>query len=400
MNIVCIPYHDWRKIKKEGSRTRDAHIIHHLVQHPNVGNLLIINRPTTYTEIFLKKKKLKITGEKIFSSRGCDLYKVEEKIYVLDYISKDFLGPILKQKSWFFNSFKDIQLKDGFKKAVAFLNLEFDVIFSQNIFSANFALNNNLTCIFDAWDNFLLFPENKKIEKELLKAYQDFSDNADSWITNSIKNIKFYEERYNLKECFLIKNGVDIEIFKKKYSTPDDLKEIPSPIIGFGGKITHLFDYNLFNYVVSNHPDKNFILVGQILDKQVFSKINKAENVFYLGDKNYEIYTSYVTNFDVGIIPYVTDHLEHGADSIKVYEYLAAGIGVLGTQGAGMAEMNKFMAIASNKEEFSAILDTVLINKNEIELPNEYSWSYKTGEVLRILEEKVRCSLQNEITIT
>lgn len=388
MNIISIPYHDWRKIEKEGSRTRDAHLMHHLALHPKVENLLIINRPTTYTEIFLKKKNLKINGEKVFSYGSFSLYRVKSNVYVLDYISNDLLGPILKKKKWFFDSFEDQKLKNGFKKAVDYLQLDFDVIFSQNIFSAGFALNSNLPCVFDAWDNFLLFPENKNIENELIKAYQDFSDNAKGWVTNSVKNIQFYKEKYNLKECILVKNGVDIEVFKRKYAKPDDLKEIKFPIIGFGGKITHLFDYNLFNYVVANHPEKSFVIVGQILDKEVFSKINKVENVFYLGDKNYEIYTSYVTNFDVGIIPYVTDHLEHGADSIKVYEYIAAGIGVLGTQGAGMADMSMFMSIANNKEQFSESLDQVLSKRTKIELPDMYTWSHKTEEIMALLDEK------------
>lgn len=386
MNIVSIPYHDWRKIEKEGARTRDAHLMHHLAKHSKVDNLLIVNRPITYTEMFLKKKKIKISGKLIFSHKNCKLYEIENNVYVLDYISMDFLGPIFKRKKWFFDSFRDHGLKEGFEKAIEFLQLEFDVIFSQNIFSSSFALNNNIDCVFDAWDNFLLFPENKTIEKELINSYQEFSDKAKGWITNSVKNISFYKSKYGLKECILIKNGVDIDVFNRKYPKPLDLEPIKQPVVGFGGKITHLFDYELFNYIVSQHKDKSFVIVGQILDKDVYSKIKIADNLFYLGDKNYTIYPSYVTNFDVGIIPYVTNHLEHGADSIKVYEYLASGIGVLGTQGAGMSDMNMFMSIAEDKEQFSALLDSVLMNNVKMELPNIYTWSYKTEEVLSVLE--------------
>ena len=36
MNIIAIPFHDWRKSKKEGFRTRDCHLINALQKDEKV----------------------------------------------------------------------------------------------------------------------------------------------------------------------------------------------------------------------------------------------------------------------------------------------------------------------------------------------------------------------------
>lgn len=388
MNIVCIPYHDWRKINKEGARTRDAHFIHHLSHNERVEKTLIINRPTTHLEIFMKKNQ-PIQGEVLLKKGGLALYKVNDRLFILDYISMDIPGQFLMKKKWFFKAFGFQKLQSFFKECLSHLNIQSYDIVCQNIFAYQFVANNNdVKSVFDAWDNFLQFPDNKNIETELTAAYADLKENASFWITNSIKNIEYFQSKFNVSKITLIKNGVDFELFQKTYPQPDDIKSISNPIIGFGGKISHLFDYELFNYCLNAHPDKNFVVVGQILSEDVFNKIDKKPNFHYLGDKHYSEYPAYVTNFDVGIIPYVNNHLDSGADSIKAYEYLAAGLSAIGSQGAGMKDLSEYLFVAENREEFSALISEAVANKREIKLPTEHSWASKTKHLLNLLEKQ------------
>ena len=389
MNILCIPYHDWRKIEDEGSRTRDSHIIQHLVSNTSVDNVIVLNRPITYSEIFLKKKRLKLTGEVIYKNKNARVYKISDKLYVFDYFSKDLPGPVLKKKAWFFESFGEDAFINSLNTAMSALNLSVDLVFSQNVFSAGFTVKYGKPTVFDGWDNFLLFPENKSIADKLRHAYQTFADYAQVWVTNSLKNVAYYKENFNVKDSILIKNGVDVDKFRKKYVKPIKLKQVKQPIIGFGGKITHLFNYEYFNYCAENNPDKSFVILGQILDKDVFKNIKIGKNVHYLGDIHYKEYPAYVTSFDVGIIPYVNDHLEHGADTIKVYEYIAAGLGIVGTNGAGMNELADFIYIANSKEEFSALIQQALTNKKVMDVPKEYTWDYKTNTLVDIFKKLI-----------
>lgn len=389
MNVVIIPYHDWRKIEMEGARTRDSHIIHHIIEHPKIQNVIILNRPISFPELLIKKRLKAISGDLIFKTGRCCLYQIGKNAYVVDYLAPDLIGPFILGKKWFFNSYGEKDLKYSFKKCLEFLSIKVDAVLTQNVFSDKFCEDLELPIVFDAWDNFVLFPENRKFEAEFKAAYMGLAESANVWITNSLKNVEYYNDNYHPKSCHLIKNGVDIETFSKKYDMPADLASIQGPIVGFGGKITHLFDYNLFNYVANEHRDKSFVILGQILDKNVFNNIAKQPNIHYLGDKHYKQYSSYVTNFDVGIIPYVTDKLEHGADSIKVYEYIAAGLSVVGTLGAGMGDMKQYIHLAQDRYQFAKLIHTALGQQSKAELPEFYTWKYKTNEIIELISETI-----------
>lgn len=385
MNLVCIPYHDWRKISREGARTRDAHFLHHLSNNRQIDKVVVVNRPTTYLEIFAKKNVVKIDGEAVLKKGNLTLYKVSEKLFVIDYISWDIVGQATKKKKWFFEIFGSGHLKDFTKDCLEFLGIKDYVIFSENIFSYQFIENHQETkSVFDAWDNFLQFPDNEMIKDSLKIAYQSLGDHCDIWVTNSKKNIEYFTRNFKIQVPILIKNGVDFEMFQKHYPRPSDLQKINSPVVGFGGKISHLFDYDLYNFCLENNPDKNFVIVGQILDKSVFEKIKKTPNFHYLGDKHYKDYPAYVCNFDLGIIPYVNNHLDSGADSIKAYEYLAAGLNSIGSKGAGMTDLSEYMHIADSYESFSKLIDKTDKVKAPKNLPISHSWEYKTEALIEI----------------
>ncbi len=389
MNIVCIPYHDWRKITKEGSRTRDSHFIEHMAHNDKIDNIIVLNRPTSYSELLFNGNKKEIEGELMLKRGNLKLLKVGSKQYVIDYITSDLLAPVLKKRLWFFDSFGYDPLIDFYKDCLHLLGIKDPYIFTNNIFSISFVKKiKSKKVIFDAYDNLVFFPHNAPILNALVKAYHEFVTEAKSWTTNSHKNMAYYKEHYGQANCHLIKNGVDIDKFQKQYTRPADMQNVKSPVIGFGGKITHLFDTELFNYCTEAHPDKNFVVVGQILDKEVFNKILKRDNVFYLGDKHYEEYPSYVTSFDIGIVPYVTSHLESGVDSIKMYEYIAAGLRVVGTQGAGMPDMSDYIYIADGKERFSEYITAAFNNTQDISLPETHTWKYKGNQVMELLTSK------------
>lgn len=390
MDLVCIPYHDWRKIEMEGSRTRDSHLISHFAKSKNVGKVLVINRPTSYPELLFNKRKIELKGKVVISKGNLKLYQITDKLFVLDYITSDLLTPVLKKRLWIFKSFGYAKFINFYKECISFLGIKEHFIFSNNIFSLNFAVKSNTkNVVFDAYDNLVFFPHNEPIKQELVDSYLKFKDICKFWTTNSTKNVEYYKDNYGQENCFLVKNGVDIETFERKYEKPEDLVSLKKPIVGFGGKITHLFDYDLFNYCVDNHPDKEFVIVGQILDKEVFSKIKVAPNVHYLGDKHYSQYSSYVANFDIGIIPYVTNHLESGVDSIKVYEYIAAGLNAVGTTGGGMPDLADFLFIANDKFEFSEYISKALNKKSTVKLPEIHTWAYKSEQIITYMKQSL-----------
>jgi glycosyltransferase involved in cell wall biosynthesis len=374
----------------EGVHTRDSHIIEHLGKRADVDTVLVINRPISYTEIFLKRRSKKLKGKIVLRYKNATLYQVAEKTFVLDYISNDILGPIIQKKTWFFQQFDALCLFEAYKRSLDFLNLKQSIVIAQSVFASKFVSKLTEPCVFDAWDNVLLFPSNSSMRDVFFQAYQSMAKMCPVWITNSDENIKYYKTHYNVEQCFLVKNGVDVDIFEKEYPMPHDLVGIPRPIIGFGGRISHLVDFKLLNYLTEKHSEKSFVLIGELLAKEVFEKIEQRKNVYYLGNKTYSEYIAYIKNFDIGIVPYVVQKLQHGGDSIKVYEYLAAGLKVVGVPAGGMQDLGEYIFLSKTSEEFSDNIDKALSSKETICLSDFYTWNNKVNTIINILKSSIK----------
>ena len=389
MNLAVIPYHDWRKILVEGSRTRDSHFINHFQQSEDIEKLIIINRPITMPELILKKRLKCIEGEIVLKEKSCKLIKISEHCYVIDFLSNDIINHILFKRDLYFDAYRDDVFVSFIQKAYDFLNIKEINYISYNIYSA-FLFNklkyNNL--LFDAWDNYAKFPFSEKHLKKIKLAYHCFAKCTEKWSTNSIENMKYYQNHYGINNIEVVKNGVDLNKFQNaNLNKPADIDKLQSPIIGFGGKITHLFDVDLYNYLVKKNKDKAFVIVGQIIDKKIFNQINKTDNFYYLGDKHYSVYPSYVQSFDICIVPYLVGDKAHGGDSIKAYEFLAAGKKTIGTSGNGLTNLKEYLYLHDSFSDFSEELSDSVNEKINFD-SQDYSWNQKSEIILEILKNK------------
>lgn len=386
MNLIIIPFHDWRKSEKEGFRTRDVHFINALSENDFIEKILVINRPTTKFELFYKGNDKDLKGELIYSDQTFSLTKIKENVYVADYLSKDIIGQAIRKHLWFIDEYNNQKYLDFIKKCREILNFYNVNLISQNIFAYKLAISLDANSkLFDAWDNFLKFPAYKKINKNLMLGYSLLAKEIPLWVTNSQENIDFYYQNFNPFELSLIKNGVKSNFISGKNHLPQDLKGIKKPIIGFGGKISYLLNYNLINFLTKKNKNASFVFVGQILDKKVFNLIEKRPNVFFLGDKKYSEYPNYVKSFDICIVPYNINEGQHGGDSMKAYEYLITGKKVVGTNGNGLQDLKEYVYIAETKKEFSQQLKDVKNRKPLINI-EDYSWETKGQALINLMK--------------
>lgn len=387
MNLVIVPFHDWRKILLEGSRTRDSHFIEEFKKRQD--KIIIVNRPTTLVEIGLKRKLNLITGKVIYSKNNFRLLEISENTYLIDYISYDIIGQITQKYKWFIKKYGDNAFVDFINKSLEILGVNQDYnLLNQNIFASN--LSEKLTpkkSVFDAWDNFMKFDVYNDIKDEIKKNYHQYAEICDFWITNSEDNVLEYKNLYKVGEINLITNGVDVSRFiGNANSIPEDLSKIKRPIVGFGGKITHLLDVDLINETIKNSPEISFVFVGQILDNQIFDAIVKQPNFYYLGDKHYDVYPDYVKNFDICTVPYIVDeHKKSGANTIKVYEYLATNKKVVGTLSNGLESLKDHVYIVKEASDFATELKDQDNHKLQINL-NLHSWETKTNSVVDLMK--------------
>ncbi|WP_108425141.1 glycosyltransferase [Flagellimonas amoyensis] len=386
--FLVVPFHDWRKIQMEGFRTRDSHFIEELAKLP--GPKIIVNRPTTHLEIYLKRKPGLIKGELLSKKGKFSLYKLDEELYLIDYISIDILGQIFRKFEWFIDRYGDNNFIEFIKQSIEFVGANENTckILNQNIFAPRLIekLQANKK-VFDAWDNFMKFDVYSNIRDQVQGAYSSLAAYCDFWITNSTDNVQYFMESFNPRGLHLVKNGVDVNRFTaRNFEEPSDIKNIPRPIVGFGGKITHLLDVDLINATMDKAKNSSFVFVGQILSKEIFDSINKVDNFYYLGDKHYDEYPNYVNSFDICMVPYIVeDSKKSGANTIKVYEYLATGKKVVGTPSNGLEELSEHVYLVNSPNEFVQELEDESNNRKPIDL-NEHSWAHKTETLLNLLE--------------
>lgn len=388
MNLIIIPFHDWRKGEREGFRTRDVHLINALSQLPEVQNVLIVNRPATPLELAFKNQSNKIKGEKLISKKRFALYKLGVNKFVITYCSNDILGQVFHRHLWFMKKYADQAYVEFINESLKFLGIQSYNLVNQNVFAYKLAEKlMPYNSVFDAWDNFIKFPRYASYSRALSRAYSELKESCSTWITNSTENMDVFRKNYGVQNIDLVRNGVNKRFVNDNVERPREFQKMKGLIIGFGGKITYLIDTELINYLSLKHPEANFVFVGQVLNKGVYRKIIKRKNVWFLGDIHYDHYNEYVQHFDICIIPYLTGSDAHGGDSIKAYEFLTAKKKVVGTPGNGLIALENYMYVAKNKEEFSKYLSNTH-NKKEHIKPSEFTWENRARRIIKILSEQ------------
>ena len=131
----------------------------------------------------------------------------------------------------------------------------------------------------------------------------------------------------------LIRHGVDFDHFRKALDpetiVPEEIRDLPRPVIGFFGLIADWVDLELMAAVAKRYPNGSMVLLGKsTTDTSVLEQI---PNVHLLGRKPYASLPAYCKGFDVALMPFRINELTLNANPLKVREYLAAGLPVVST---------------------------------------------------------------------
>lgn len=394
MNIVFVPFHDYKLCQKEGFRTRDAHFLKSFEDNPEVGKILVVNRPTSLIELLAGRKKLRTKGDLILKEDNCYLTQVSEKVFCADFLIFDVISVVLKKRMWVPKGYSHSKVSSFYNKCLKYLDLKPDVGYTSTPLTYPFFINNKFNyTIFDAVDNLLKYTIFSKSDKAILESFYTLAiERSDLFICNSQDSFNYFNgDRYN--NILLMPNGVNpVEFSKPAIDVPDDLKSISKPIIGYGGKMQVMFDKELLKHLSAEFPDISFVLVGQFLDKEYMNEVTSIHNVYYLGDKNYEDYKTYLKNFDVCMIPYRVE-TQHGGDPIKFYEYMATNKPIVSTE---IGEIKKFESedifIVNSHDEFVQAIKKSLTklkgNTIDREIPKDVTWKYKTETLLNYYRSK------------
>ena len=138
---------------------------------------------------------------------------------------------------------------------------------------------------------------------------------------------------YN-ENATMLPNGVNFEHFNRaaeKLPTPDDLKDLPRPIIGFSGMLQECIDYDKIELIAKTCPDWSVVLVGGNMPGVNLDYLRKYPNIHFLGMKKYDDMPAYLSAFDVCLNVFRSGELSKDVSPLKFYEYLASGKPVVTT---------------------------------------------------------------------
>jgi UDP-galactopyranose mutase len=182
--------------------------------------------------------------------------------------------------------------------------------------------------VFDSMDELSKFrfaPEN------LLKLEQELIDKADLVFTGGSSLYEAKKDRHD--NCHLFPSSVDREHFAKARNTlqePADQADIARPRLGFYGVIDERFDIDLLRQIADARPNWSFVIVGPVV-KIAPEDLPRAANIHYVGGKTYEQLPSYLSGWDVALMPFAMNESTQFISPTKTPEYLAGGKPVVST---------------------------------------------------------------------
>lgn len=217
----------------------------------------------------------------------------------------------------------------------------------------------------------------ENIEYEIIKLSNIF-------VTTANKLQSQLKQKTN-RPVHLLPNAYNNDIFiKKNYKKPKDLPV--GPIIGYTGALWgSWFDIDLVFQIAKHYPDYNIVLIGEYLNQ--FDNI-APRNVYFLKLKAQKDLPSYLSYFNVAMIPFKTNKLTEGVNPLKIYEYLAMGLPVVSTDILELRNMpNVFMS--KNKSDFLNNINIALNTRINIDNINNWleknTWNARIDKLLELV---------------
>ncbi len=224
---------------------------------------------------------------------------------------------------------------------------------------------------------------------------RDLTQKADVVFTPSLP---LYEKKRALNShVHLAPHGVDLEHFRKVFdpglAVPEDMKQIPRPIIGFFGLIEKWVDLELIKFIAEKRKNYSVVLIGRVV--QDITMFAGLPNVFFLGSRPFKVLPEYAKLFDVATMPYVLNDQVFNANPIKLREYLAMGKPTVSVTNPEILQFADVVKIANGYDDFLNKIDEAL-RENTPELVarrvarvQDSSWEERFKKISSIVEDQL-----------
>jgi len=362
------------------------------------NRVLFVNLPETRLTYLKHKNDPAVQKRKrILEGKEPDLEQVSSSMWVLypKMVSESINWIPSNYAFYLLNYLNERQFGARIKDAIHTLGFHNYIILNDNSMLTGYHLKEMLNpslYIYLLRDAVTLVPYHRKhgvwMEPKLIAK-------SDLIVTNS-SYFGNYARQHNANS-HTIGQGCDVSMYSDKDGTlpiPDDVKEIPGPIIGYTGALTSIrLDPGILEFVAKNRPEWNLVLVGPEDDVFKASTLHNLPNVYFLGRKAPETLPGYVKSFDVAINPQLHNPITDVNYPLKIDEYLAMGKPVVATKTAFMDYFKDHTYLASDNNEWIKYIQQAL-EENTPEwiarrkaLAAEHTWENFVGKIYRLSKE-------------
>lgn len=367
------------------------------VEFARNNRVLYVNAPLDRLTALRQRQKPQVKKRlDIIKGRGDDLVQLSDNLWnlyprtLLESISQLPFNGLFD----FFNRINNKRFARQILSAATRLKFSNYILFNDNDMFRGFYMKELLKpqlYIYYTRDNLLAVDFWKKqgtrIEPALMKK-------VDLVVSNSLY-LNELSKRYN-KNSFYVGQGCDVSMYNKQVigKIPDDIAQIPKPIIGYTGALYSLrLSLDIIRFIALQRPEWNVVLVGPEDEAFRNSDLHSLKNVYFLGNKAPEELPAYVNVFDVAINPQLLNEVTRGNYPRKIDEYLALGKPVVATETEAMAAFDNYVYMARTREDYVQLIDTALaentVEKEQfrIQFALTHTWENNVNHIYRAIEQ-------------
>lgn len=254
--------------------------------------------------------------------------------------------------------------------------------------------------VYHLYDLFPAYHSDDPVYRDLRASFRDLCQTADLVLTGTPEQAA----RIPRADVLVTPNGVPVEWYSGAQVEPEDLAKIPHPRVGYVGSVNDKIDFDWFSKLCDDESLQIVVAgpVGQMQaeDHAKLANLKTRPNFHLLGNKPPSDVPRYISGLDVGLMNYRRGKHCEFASPIKLYEYSAAGLPIVGSPVQALttdAEGSRFVEFADSPDEAVAKVNVILSGRSKLppegerlRFASENSWSRRVERILKELQVKLR----------
>jgi len=365
-DLVALPMHGEVKLRAEGYRTRDGHVLEWVARLRPELSVTVRSRPEPFPRLSLARRTGSVNSDWRWQS--------PQPLTV---------PPMRSRREWWVKSLAyEPGEKEAFRSA-----LVWNPVAGAELIGTVLHCERVVVDLLDDWSKHVLFAP---IRTEVETSYRKLFEIADVVTANSEGTVEL-ARRFG-RNAILLPNGCDPERFNCE---PDRRASGGQRVVGYAGKLSERLDLELVESVASAFPGVRFDFAGPYTAasrasvSSIRTALERHENINLLGDIEYDQLPSLFSGWDMGWVPHRVGEGEVGGDVMKIYEYRASGLPTVITPIIGVDRALPSVRVANGVDETVASIAGVLGRPDEArprrefsEIPPAMTWKSKTQLLL------------------